>query len=154
MLAKIISGGQTGADRAALDAGMESRFPIGGSCPAGRMAEDGIIDLRYPLDEMEGGYESRTKKNVEDSDGTAIFYEGFLHGGTDKTLDFCIELKKPYILVDIDLLGPDEAVNKVTSFISDYRIRVLNVAGPRQSQCPSIYSYVKITMQGVITQSM
>ena len=153
MLAKIISGGQTGADRAALDAGMESSFPIGGNCPAGRKAEDGIIDLRYPLDEMNGGYESRTLKNVVDSDGTAIFYEGYLHGGTEKTLDFCKESAKPYILIDIDLLGLDEAANKVTAFISDYNIRVLNVAGPRQSQCPSIYKYVKIAMNGVIAKS-
>lgn len=74
MLTKIISGGQTGADRAALDAGIESDFPIGGSCPSGRMAEDGPINNEYKLIEIEGGYRKRTKKNVADSDGTAIFY--------------------------------------------------------------------------------
>ena len=154
MLEKIITGGQTGADRAALDAVMESRFPIGGNCPAGRMAEDGIINHLYPLDEIEGGYESRTQKNVADSDGTAIFYEENLFGGTEQTLDFCLELKKPHILIDIDLLDMDEAANRVSSFITDYRIRVLNVAGPRLSHCPSIYNYVKDALKGVINKSI
>ncbi len=153
MLAKIISGGQTGADRAALDAGMESGFPIGGSCPAGRLAEDGPIDLKYPLEEIEGGYESRTRKNVEDSDGTAIFYEGNLHGGTEKTVAFCIDLAKPHKMIDIDLVPVDVAIHEVLSFVADYKIRVLNVAGPRQSHCPSIYTYVKHTIHGAITKS-
>jgi hypothetical protein len=153
MLSKIISGGQTGADRAALDAGIESGFSIGGSCPLGRMAEDGPIDLRYPLDEIEGGYEARTKKNVENSNGTVIFYDCYLQGGTEKTVAFCIEYEKPYKLIDIDLVSIDVAANKVDTFVSDYKILVLNVAGPRQSNCPSIYRYVKNTVQLVIAVS-
>jgi hypothetical protein len=153
MLAKIISGGQTGADRAALDAGTESGFPIGGSCPAGRMAEDGPIDLAYPLVETEGGYESRTRKNVEDSDGTVVFFKGYLHGGTEKTVAFCKELAKPHTMVDIELVPADVAVDKVLSFVADYKIRVLNVAGPRQSHCPSIYTYVKHTMRSLLAKS-
>jgi len=154
MLLKIISGGQTGADRAALDAGIEIRFPVGGSCPFERMAEDGPIDPRYPLDEIEGGYEVRTKKNVENSNGTVVFYDSYLHGGTEKTVAFCIELEKPYKLIDIDVVCIDVAVNKIVSFVSDYKILVLNVAGPRQSSCPSIYNYVKNTIQLVITKSI
>jgi len=153
MLVKIISGGQTGADRAALDAGMESGFPVGGCCPAGRMAEDGPIDLRYPLKEIEGGYESRTKRNVEDADGTVVFYEGYLHGGTEKTVNFCKESAKPHTIIDIDLAGVDAAIHKILSFVDDYKIRVLNVAGPRQSHCPYIYRYVKNTIQRVIAKS-
>jgi hypothetical protein len=153
MLAKIISGGQTGADRAALDAGKESGFPIGGSCPAGRMAEDGPIDFSYPLEEIEGGYEARTRKNVEDADGTVIFFEGYLHGGTEKTVAFCKELAKPCALIDIDLVPVDVAPDKVLSFVADHKIRVLNVAGPRQSHCPSIYPYVKHTMHRLIAKS-
>jgi len=152
-LTKIISGGQTGADRAALDAGIEAGFPVGGSCPRGRMAEDGPIDLRYPLNEIDGGYGDRTKKNVEDSDGTVVFYDQDLHGGTVKTVNFCMELKRPYLLIDIDLLGIDEAAKKVAFFISDTRIRTLNVAGPRQSHCPSIYQYVYHTVQRVIKKT-
>jgi len=150
MLFKIISGGQTGADRAALDAGIESDFPVGGSCPSGRMAEDGPIDVRYPLDELKGGYEERTRKNVEDSDGSVIFYDRYLHGGTEKTLAFCIELEKPCKLIDIDLISTDVAAKKAVSFVSDYKIAVLNVAGPRQSDCPPVYTYVKNTIQQVI----
>ncbi len=152
MLSKIISGGQTGADRAALDAGMESGFPVGGSCPSGRIAEDGPIDPRYLLDEVEGGYEERTRRNVEDSGATVIFYDRHLHGGTETTFTFCKELGKPYLLVDISLLGIDVAAAHVLSFVSDHKIKVLNVAGPRHSDCPSIYNYVKAVMQAVIAK--
>ena len=153
MLSKIISGGQTGADRAALDAGMESGFPVGGSCPSGRIAEDGPIDPRYPLEEVEGGSEERTRKNVEDASATVIFFDRYLHGGSEKTLAFCIELDKPYKLIDIEQHSLDLAANLIVSFLSDYKITVLNVAGPRQSHCPSIYSYVKSTIHLVITRS-
>ncbi len=78
MLSKIISGGQTGADRAALDAGLERGFPVGGGCPEGRLAEDGPIDSRYVLVKVEGGYIGRTRRNVQDSDGTVIFYQRYL----------------------------------------------------------------------------
>jgi hypothetical protein len=153
MLSKIISGGQTGADRAALDAGIENNFSIGGSCPAGRMAEDGPIDLRYPLVELEGGYEARTRKNVENADGTVVFYDRFLHGGSEKTVAFCMESAKPYKLIDIDIVGIDAAADIVASFVSDHKIQVLNIAGPRHSNCPSVYSYVKNTIQLVIAKS-
>ncbi len=95
MLSKVISGGQTGADRAALDAALDLGFPIGGSCPVGRMAEDGPINDAYTLTEIGGGYRQRTKQNVIDSDGTAIFYESYLQGGTEATVLFCIRQGKP-----------------------------------------------------------
>jgi hypothetical protein len=153
MLTKIISGGQTGADRAALDAGIESGFPVGGSCPFGRMAEDGPIDLRYPLDELEGGYEARTKKNVEDSSATVVFYHGYLQGGTQLSVAYCMELEKAYKLIDIDLVSTEIAATKVIEFISDNKIRVLNVAGPRASSCPPIYDFVRNTMLLVIDKT-
>ena len=88
----IISGGQTGAVRAALDAGLEANFPICGFCPAGRMAEDGVIDKKYPLWELPiGGYRQRAKKNVECSDGTIIFYDTILQGGSKLTEEFCVK---------------------------------------------------------------
>lgn len=153
MLRKIISGGQTGADRAALDAAIENEFPIGGSCPAGRRAEDGPIDTRYMLTEIGGGYQARTKQNVEDSDGTAVFYHCYLQGGTEQTLAFCIREGKPYKLIDIDLVSVNVAAKKVLSFIGDYNIQVLNVAGPRQSSCPAIYDFVRNTVNVVISNS-
>ncbi len=150
MLSKIISGGQTGADRAALDAGLESGFPIGGSCPEGRLAEDGPIDSRYILVEVEGGYSGRTRRNVQDSDGTVVFYQSYLHGGTEQTVAFCIKAQKPYKLIDIDLVNVDVAAGKVVSFVNDHKIKMLNVAGPRESDCPAIYAFVKLVMQIVI----
>jgi hypothetical protein len=153
MLEKIISGGQTGADRAALDAALASEFPTGGSCPVGRMAEDGPIDPSYLLTEIGGGYRARTKKNVEDSDGTVIFYDCYLQGGTEQTVAFCIKAGKPYKLIDIDLVNIDIAANKTLQFVSDHKIKVLNVAGPRLSGCPAIYDFVKNTIKVVISKS-
>lgn len=152
MLLKIISGGQTGADRAALDAGIALNFPIGGYCPAGRMAEDGAIGAEYPLIEIEGGYRQRTKRNVEDSNGTVIFYDGDLHGGTEQTLVFCIKTGRPYKLIDISLVEVDAAAKAIITFIETHNIGILNVAGPRLSRCAAIYDYVKGVVCSVITE--
>ncbi len=126
---------------------------MGGSCPAERKAEDGPIDPRYPLNEIAGGYQARTRQNVEDSDGTAIFYHCYLQGGTAQTLAFCIMAGKPCKLIDIDLVSSDIAAKKVLSFIGDYSIQVLNVAGPRQSTCPAIYDFVRRVTGEVISKS-
>jgi hypothetical protein len=153
MLSKIISGGQTGADRAALDAGIGMGFPVGGSCPMGRMAEDGPIGNEYKLVEIGGGYRQRTRKNVEDSTGTAIFYQSVLQGGTEQTVVFCIKAGKPYKLIDIDLVDSQIATKVIVEFIEINKISILNVAGPRQSSCPAIYSYVKDVISSVIKKS-
>ncbi|WP_319557864.1 putative molybdenum carrier protein [Thiomicrorhabdus sp.] len=150
MLVKVISGGQTGADRAALDAGLKNDFPIGGSCPVGRIAEDGVIERRYPLVEFGEGYPPRTRKNVLDADGTVIFYESDLNGGTKATLDFCIDRKTPYILIDSRALAVTQAARLIEQFIAESEIETLNVAGPRASKSPQIYSYVKQTLEQVI----
>ncbi|MGM0833508.1 MAG: YpsA SLOG family protein [Pseudomonadota bacterium] len=153
MLTKIISGGQTGADRAALDAALTLDFPIGGTCPVGRMAEDGPISSIYLLEETGGGYRQRTKKNVQDADGTAIFYASYLQGGTEATALFCIQQSKPYKLIDIELIDPLHAAMLIADFVHDRHINVLNVAGPRASTCPVMYAYVKQTIELVIKQS-
>jgi Circularly permutated YpsA SLOG family len=98
-LAKIISGGQTGIDRGTLDMAIACGFPCGGWCPSGRLAEDGRIPERYPLIELkEGGYSQRTLRNVLESDGTVILYFSQIEGGTEETLLFCINERKPYKL--------------------------------------------------------
>jgi hypothetical protein len=141
-LAKIISGGQTGIDRGALDAALARGFPCGGWCPSGRLAEDGRIPECYPLIELkEGGYSQRTLRNVVESDGTAILYFVQIEGGTEETLQFCIEERKPYKLIDAEEVSAERAAFLLTSFIRHYGIGVLNVAGPRQSQAPQGYAY-------------
>jgi hypothetical protein len=153
MLSKVISGGQTGADRAALDAALESSFPIGGSCPVGRVAEDGPIYDAYTLTEIGGGYRQRTKQNVIDSDGTAIFYESYVRGGTEATVLFCIRQSKPYKLIDIELVKPPRAAELLSEFVREFNVSVLNVAGPRSSSCPRIYDYVKQVVGLALQQS-
>ncbi|MBF6057088.1 putative molybdenum carrier protein [Thiomicrorhabdus heinhorstiae] len=150
MLVKVISGGQTGADRAALDVALDYGFPSGGSCPVGRLAEDGVINQRYPLVEYGEGYPPRTRKNVLDADGTVIFYESDLNGGTKATLDFCIDRKTPYILIDSRALAVSQAARLIEQFIAESEIETLNIAGPRASKSPQIYSYVKQTLEQVI----
>ena len=143
MLEKIISGGQTGADRAALDAALESGFAAGGYCPAGRLAEDGVIDTRYPLQEIEGGYQDRTLRNVQASGGTLLFYDSVLSGGTLQTLLFCVDEEKPFQLIDLSLVSAPLAVNAISGFLKQQDIRILNVAGPLQSGSGKVYPYVR-----------
>ena len=139
---KIVSGGQTGADRAALDAALQTGTECGGWCPEGRLAEDGIILSRYPLSELKGaGYKERTLQNVIDSDGTVIIYFGALSGGTEKTLLFCLNQKKPYLLIDATELSPDRTAKRIQQFVAVHSIGTLNIAGPRASGEPLAYAY-------------
>ncbi len=141
-LVKIVSGGQSGVDRGALDATLAARFPCGGWCPSGRAAEDGPIPDRYPLSEMpNGGYRKRTIQNVIDSDATLIIYFGILHGGTEQTMLHCIRRQKPYKLIDGDEIAPGRAAELAARFIAHHEVSVLNVAGPRSSQAPLAYAY-------------
>ena len=141
-LKKIISGGQTGADRAALDAALACHFELGGYCPKGRTAEDGVIEPKYLLTEIDGGTAERTLKNVLASDLTVLFYKSLLSGGTKQTLTFCTENKKPYQLIDSATTDPNEATHLLAEAIDLLGVKVLNVAGPRLSECPDIYLFV------------
>ena len=137
MLEKIISGGQTGVDRAALDSAIALRIPHGGWCPAGRRAEDGRIDERYRLVELVSPrYGDRTRKNVEDSDGTLILNREILEGGTALTLIFTRNLSKPVMIVDLD--NPQEQ-SEIRNWLVTNQIKQCNVAGPRESKRPGIY---------------
>ena len=127
----IVSGGQTGVDRAALDVGLRWGIPVGGWCPRGRKAEDGKIPARYPLQETESAqYAVRTKKNVADSEATLILALGTPTGGTALTVDIAEKLHKPLLVVDLDL-HPDP--QSVCDWIRLHSPKVLNIAGPRES---------------------
>ena len=139
---KIISGGQTGVDRAALDVALRHGIECGGWCPAGRLDEFAKIPDHYPIQELQGGsFTERTLQNVKDSDGTVIIYPVELRGGTEQTVRFCVELKRPDELIDASKLSAEGAAKLIGDFVRKNKIGILNVAGPRQSEWPEGYAY-------------
>jgi hypothetical protein len=139
---KIISGGQTGVDRAALDAALRHGINCGGWCPAGRLEEFGKIPDNYPIQELkDGGFTERTLQNVKDSDGTVIIYPGELYGGTDQTVRFCLDLKRPHQLIDASKISAEGAAKLIAEFVRENEIGILNIAGPRQSEWTEGYDY-------------
>lgn len=134
---KIISGGQTGVDRGALDAALEAGIECGGTCPVGHKAEDGVIPEMYPLTELASNiYSDRTRQNVIDSDATLILHFGQLEGGTAFTRQCCIAEGKPYLVIDASEDAQPILVQQIVDFIRQNKIQVLNVAGPRASKVP------------------
>jgi hypothetical protein len=132
---KVVSGGQTGVDRAALDVARRLGLPHGGWCPRGRRSEDGLIPDVYALQETpESRYEQRTEWNVRDAEATLLLYRHELGGGTAFTFQCVRSLGRSHALVDL-ALGPDPLA--LTEWILAFR--VLNVAGPRESRSPGIY---------------
>ena len=148
VLEKIVSGGQTGVDRAALDAALAAGFPCGGWAPKGRMAEDGAIPKRYPLDECSiAGNAERTRLNVRDSDATLILTRGEPAGGTRLTLEWADKLSKPTLVVD--LAQPTDP-DGIADWLEGERAKVLNVAGPRESTVPGIGAAAAAIMKAVL----
>ncbi len=148
MLKKIISGGQTGVDRAALDAALNFNFPCGGFCPRGRKAEDGIISNEYPLQEHHShNYSQRTLENVLVADATLIIYTNKLRGGTGLTLRLCKDHNKKHLLINAAEHETDKAAKITQNFIQQHKIEILNVAGPRKSQWLEGYEYVYSTFE-------
>src|SRR3989339_403749 len=148
MLKKIVSGGQTGADRAALDVAVKFNIDHGGWIPKGRRAEDGTLKEKYRLAETRSeDYRERTKLNVIDSDGTVILSRGDLTGGSKFTRTFAKLMGRPNCYIDLLQSEEFEAAVILKSFILENQIRVLNVAGPRQSTMPGIYADVKIILE-------
>jgi predicted Rossmann fold nucleotide-binding protein DprA/Smf involved in DNA uptake len=133
---RIVSGGQTGVDRAALDVALRLGIPAGGWCPRGRLAEDGLIPAAYPLREtVSDDYAERTRLNVRDSDGTLVLSVGPATGGTALTLACCRMESRPVLHVR---LGPEAKVESVRSWLRYHGIQALNVAGPRESIEPGV----------------
>jgi hypothetical protein len=179
-LLRIVSGGQTGVDRGALDAALHLSVECGGWCPGGRLAEDGIIPERYPVIELRGGgYAERTARNVADADGTLIFSNGEPIGGTRETVERCLEMQKPYLLIDCKRMQIDEAIELALTFVRRVSSRAyardltqpenliehpgdsspssrlgmtttLNVAGPRASQWQDGHAFTYQIMSAIL----
>jgi hypothetical protein len=139
---KIISGGQTGVDRAALDVALKHGIDCGGWCPAGRLDELGKIPQRYPLREMEqGGFADRTLQNVKDSDGTIVICFNKPRGGTQFTIECCEQVNRPHLVINAAQTSATEAATAIGDFVREHKIDILNVAGPRQSEWAGGYDY-------------
>ena len=173
---KIISGGQTGVDRAALDVALRHGIDCDGWCPAGRLDEFGRIPDKYPLNELnqeskEGGpldrpggletaapwekrgiFAERTLANVTDSDGTIIIYSDQLRGGTEYTVECCKQLQRAHQLVDASNISAEAAAKLIADFVRKHEIAILNVAGPRQSEWPEGYDYASRALEGFLTR--
>lgn len=148
---RIISGGQTGVDRAALDVALELGLPCGGWCPAGRVAEDGRIDGRYPLMETAtANHAERTARNVRDSDRTLILARRPLTGGTALTERVAESVRKPFLVVDA---ADTSAIPAVADWLAERTISVLNVAGPRESTCPGIYEQAATFLRALLART-
>lgn len=147
---RIVSGGQTGADRAALDAALELGLDVGGWVPRGRLAEDGVIPHRYPnLREADSALPAvRTELNVRDSDATIIFSHGSLSGGTALTERLARKLAKPLLHLDLHRISEETASTKLSDWLTRRRPGTVNIAGPRDSEDPGIHAATKrvITM--------
>lgn len=151
---RVISGGQTGVDRGALDAALDAEWPCGGYCPDGRLAEDGVIPDRYPLEALPGlGYPERTIKNLQEAEGTVIIYFGVPSGGTEQTLLECIKQKCPYLLIDATELAVGQAARRIQAFVQEHQLKSLNVAGPRASHEPEAHGYAYLALSSWIRMS-
>ena len=151
MITKIISGGQTGADRAALDFAIKTDIPYGGWVPKGRKTEDGTLPEKYLLQEMPTGeYSARTEQNILDSDGTLIVSHGFLTGGSALTREFAIQHRKPCLHIDLEATSYSESARSIRGWIGRNGINIMNVAGARESKDPTIYQAVMELLEATL----
>ena len=148
---RIVSGGQTGVDRAALDVAIALGLPHGGWCPRSRKAEDGRIPERYPMTETSSGeYRVRTDRNVRDSDGTVVITVGDATGGSALTLDYATRRKRPVLHLDVAAVPADAAAAKLNAWIAEHAVGTLNVAGPREGTTPGIYDLTRTLLEAAL----
>jgi len=150
MLLKIISGGQTGVDQAALDAAIKMDIEHGGWVPRGRLTEEGVLPAGYALKETKSAdYAERTAKNVADADATLIISQGPLSGGTALTLRLAKESGRPWLHIDLKQQAAFQAAVNISKWLSANKIEILNVAGPRSSKDPQIYAKTRKLLETV-----
>lgn len=155
MLKKIVSGGQTGADRAALDLAIEKGIPHGGWIPQGRLTENGPLPEKYSLHEMPtSDYSKRTERNVIDSDATLIISHGPLSGGSAYTLKMAGKHHRPCLHLDLEEVPLEEAASTLSAWLSSKGIEILNVAGPRASQDPWSYEDTRRVLEVALEIAM
>jgi hypothetical protein len=155
VIEKIISGGQTGADQAALDIAIEMGIPHGGWVPKGRKTEEGALPDKYQLEELATeAYEDRTEKNVLESDGTLILSHGELTGGSALTKRLAKQHNRPWKHVDLNEMSSFAAAMKIIAWVTENKIQVLNVAGPPASKDPEIYEATKRILKAVYFMSV
>jgi hypothetical protein len=155
MISKIVSGGQTGVDRAALDVAIKLGISHGGWVPKGRKAEDGIISDKYLLIETPTeDYKERTEQNVKDSNGTLIISRGALTEGSAFTRDMATKYKRPWIHVDLEKTNAFKAAQDIRIWIVRQKVKILNVAGPRASNDARIYELTMKVLEAVFYLDM
>ena len=155
MIQKLISGDQTGADRAALDVAISFNIAYGGWIPKGRKTEDGTLPDKYQLQEVPtASYPARTEKNVLESDGTVIFPHGLLTGGSKLTQKVAKKHNKPCLHINLNETPGYYAVFLIRKFLYENNVEILNVAGPRASGDPEIYEEVFDIIKGVYRTDM
>ena len=151
-LRKIISGGQSGVDRAALDAAIELGIEHGGYCPRGRRAEDGRIPKRYCLEELASAdYPPRTAQNVDAADATCLITRGPPTGGSRLTFEIARQRNRPLLHLDLER-SPDPAA-ELRRFCGENAVEVLNIAGPRASHAPELGVEVLRLLRSVFGRS-
>lgn len=151
---RIVSGGQSGADRGGLDAAIALGLSHGGWCPKGRRAEDGVVPEIYGVQEMlTASYAARTKRNVIDSDATVIFTRGALFGGCLLTARAAEKAAKPLCHIDFNTLETTHAARELRAWLERCRPRTLNVAGSRESDAPGIQEVVAAVLEKVLAGS-
>lgn len=155
MVKRIVSGGQTGADRAAFDFALQVGIDCGGWVPKGQIAEDGIIPAKYPnLIETESDDSGeRTERNVRDSDGTLLVTRGTPTGGSAFTLQAVARLNKPVLHVDLEGESVTPVSRRLRQWLQAIRPSVLNIAGPRNSEDPEIYELTTVLLEKTFRHS-
>lgn len=148
---KITSGGQTGADRAGLDFALANQIPVGGWCPKGRRAEDGVVPRRYQLQEhSDAAYQPRTIENIKDSDLTVVFARSPVSPGSRFTLSQCRRHGKKHLwLANFPDAEADARCLRAALNAFD---GVLHIAGSRESKCPGIYQHTLRVLRLAIAQ--